>query len=193
MIDLRGVGGLVHRISRGLRRDGVEEFIRSSRHARADVVQIREPEVAARELLEIVHAAVVLTRGTALRVVVNERADVAIAAGAHGVHLRASGPPVGSVRAIAPAGWLIGRSAHSDDEIDGAAGADYMIFGTVFSTPSKPGVDGQGLDALRRAVERFHGPVLAVGGITPANAPSVLATGAAGYAAIGSFALKPQT
>ena len=111
-------------------------------------------------------------------------------AGADGVHLRADGPPVAAVRKIVPGGFLIGRSAHTDDEIDRAAGADYLVFGTVFATPSKPGVEGQGLDALRRAVARFNGPVLAIGGVTPANAPDVLATGAAGYAAIGAFLLE---
>ena len=135
----------------------------------------------------IIRAAVALARGTPLKVLVNERIDVALLAGASGVHLRANGPPVDRVRAIVPAGFLIGRSAHSDEEIERARSADYLVFGTVFATPSKPGEAGQGLAALRRAVERFRGPVLAVGGVTPANASSVLATGAAGYAAIGAF------
>lgn len=178
------------RISRGLRPAGVHAFLNSSVQGRADVVQIREPEASAGELFEIVSSAVRLSRGTPLKVTVNERIDVALAAGADGVHLRASGPPVSAVRTIVGLGFLIGRSAHSDDEIDRAMGADYLIFGTVFSTLSKPGLEGQGLEALRSAVARFHGPVLAIGGVTAANAQDVLATGAAGYAAIRMFQIQ---
>lgn len=127
-------------------------------------------------------------RPASIRVVVNDRIDVALVAGADGVHLRADGPPVSAVRKIVPAGFLIGRSAHNDEEIDRAEGADYLVFGTVFATPSKPGVSGQGLLALQRAARRFRGPVLAIGGVTPANAAEVIAAGAAGYAAIGAFA-----
>jgi len=191
VIRLRqGSGGLVVRISRGLRANKVPEFLSSSVSAGVDLIQIREPELGTRELLELVNLAVAEAHAAKIRVVVNDRTDVAMIAGADGVHLRADGPPVAAVRKIVPGGFLIGRSAHTDDEIDRAAGADYLVFGTVFATPSKPGVEGQGLDALRRAVARFNGPVLAIGGVTPANAPDVLATGAAGYAAIGAFLLE---
>ena len=183
-------GGQILRISRGLRLGGIQEFIGSSRRLGVDAIQIREPQLTARELFEITESAVALARGTSVKIIVNERADVAVAAGADGVHLRASGPPVADVRAIVPAGFVIGRSAHSDQEIDRAAGADYLIFGTVFATSSKPGVEGQGLDALRRAVERFGGPVLAIGGVTAAAVPDVLSTGAAGYAGIGMFQIQ---
>lgn len=182
-------GRYVIRVSRGLRPDGVHEFISTSVHAHVDAIQIREPALTARELFEIVTKAVRLTRGQPIRIIVNDRVDVALAAGADGAHLRADGPPIDAVRAIAPAGFLVGRSAHTDDEIDRAAGADYLIFGTVFATPSKPGIAGQGLDALRRAVERFHGPVLAIGGVGSENVGEVLATGAAGFAAISAFGL----
>lgn len=186
----QGFGGQVFRITDGLRPSGVEEFIRASVTLRVAAIQIREPRASARELFEIASRAVVLTRNTAVKIIVNERVDVAVAALADGVHLRASGPPVAAVRAIVPGRFLVGRSAHSVDEIDRAAGADYLIFGTVFSTPSKPGVEGQGLDALRGAVERFPGPVLAIGGVTAARVPEVLSTGAAGYAGIGMFQIQ---
>jgi thiamine-phosphate pyrophosphorylase len=153
------------------------------------LVQVREPELGTLELLNLLNLVVPAARAAGLRVVVNERTDVALITGADGVHLRADGPPVAAVRKIVPQGFLIGRSAHSEAEIDRAAGADYLIFGTVFATRSKPGAAGQGLDALRQAVARFSGPVLAIGGISPANAPDVLAAGAAGYAAISAFDL----
>lgn len=153
------------------------------------MLQIRESELGTRELLDLVTAVVPLARPAGLRVVVNDRVDVALIAGADGVHLPARGLPVAEVRAIAPPGFLIGKSAHTDEEIDRAAGADYLIFGTIFATASKPGVQGQGLEALRRAVKRFQGPVLAIGGVSAANLPEVMSTGAAGYAGISSFAL----
>lgn len=178
---------MILRVSDGLRIDEVQEFVGSSVQRSADIVEVREPELTSRELCQLVLAVVAAARAASLRVVVNDRVDVALAAGADGVHLPASGPPVAAVRGIVPPGFLIGRSAHSDAEIDRAAGADYLIFGTVFSTLSKPGVHGQGLEALRRAVGRFRGPVLAIGGVTAANAQDVLGTGAAGYAGIGMF------
>lgn len=181
---------MICRISGGLRLPGVADFISDSQRLRVDAIQIREPQLSARELFDMASRAVALTRDTTIRIIVNERIDVAVAAGADGVHLRASGPPVSAVRQIVPAGFLIGRSAHSDVEIDLAAGADYLVFGTVFSTPSKPGVEGQGLDALRRAVERFRGPVVAIGGITPARVPDIVSAGAAGYAGIGMFQIQ---
>jgi len=181
---------LILSVSRDLRLDGVAGLISASITGGADAIQIREPNISSRELWAIVSSAVALTRGTRVKIIVNERVDVALAAAADGVHLRASGPPVSAVRSIVAPGFLIGRSAHTDGEIDRAAGADYLVFGTVFSTPSKPDVEGQGLDALRRAVGRFRGPVLAIGGVTRANIPDVLSTGAGGYAAIGMFQIQ---
>jgi thiamine-phosphate pyrophosphorylase len=180
---------LIQRISRGLSLSEVQRFISSSVHGFADVVQIREPQLGTLELLQLLNRVVAEAHAANLRVVVNDRVDVALVSGADGVHLRSDGPPIAAVRAIVPQGFLIGRSAHNEEEIDRAKGADYLIFGTVFPTASKPGVTGQGLEALRRAVARFDGPVLGIGGITPANAADVLATGAAGYAAIGAFDL----
>lgn len=190
MIHLRqGSGGLVIRVSSGLRAEHVAEFLSSTVPGLVDIVQIREPELGTQELLELLNRVVPAAHAAKIRVVVNDRVDVALISGADGVHLRADGPPVAAVRSIVPPGFLVGRSAHNDAEIDRAAGADYLIFGTVFATPSKPGVAGQGLEALRRAVDRFQGPVLAIGGVSPGNAAEVLAAGAAGYAAIGAFDL----
>jgi thiamine-phosphate diphosphorylase len=180
---------LIVRISRGLTVPGLPEFCRSTVRHGADVIQIREPGLGTQALLILARAAVAAARDSGVRIVVSDRVDVAVIAGAAGVHLRADGPAVSAVRAIVPSGFLIGRSAHDDEEIDRAAGADYLIFGTVFSTASKPGIEGQGLDALKRAVQRFRGPVLAIGGIGPHNAGEVIAAGAAGYAAISAFDL----
>lgn len=177
-------------VTLGLDRRAADEFVRASAANGATVVLVREPSLSARALRDLASRLLPAARQRGLRTVISERLDVALAAGADGVHLRADGPPVAAVRALAPPGFLIGRSAHSEAEIDQAAGADYLMYGTIFETPSKPGVTGQGLEALRRAVARFDGPVLAIGGITRSNAADVLATGAAGYAAIRMFRIQ---
>ena len=125
---------------------------------------------------------------------VNDRVDIALAAGAAGVHLRADSPPAAAVRAIVPTGFLIGRSVHSEGEaIEAAAtGVDYLILGTIFPTASKPaGGAPLGLEPLARAVRAIDTPILAIGGVTADNVGKIAAAGAAGFAAIGLFADLP--
>lgn len=177
-------------VTAGLDRRAADEFVRVSAAKGATIVMVREPTLSARALSDLAADVRQAARTRGLRTVISERLDVALAAGADGVHLRADGPPVAAARGVTPPGFLIGRSAHSEAEIDRAAGADYLIYGTIFETPSKPGVTGQGLEGLRRAVARFDGPVLAIGGISPANVSDVLATGAAGYASIRMFRIQ---
>jgi thiamine-phosphate diphosphorylase len=163
--------------------------IRHAIDAAVDVVQIRERDLDGRELSSLVRAAVVLTRGTRTRVVVNDRVDVALACAADGVHLRAESVPAAAVRAIAPVGFLVGRSVHSPGAAgDAAVGADYLIAGTVWATDSKPAnhplIGVAGLEAIVCAVDV---PVLAVGGVSLDRARDAAAAGAAGIAAIGLF------
>lgn len=162
-------------------------LIAEAADAGIDIIHVREPDLDARDLCALVAAAVAVTRGSSSRVIVNDRADVALAAGADGVHLRSSGPPVERVRAFVPSGWLVGRSAHSPAELASSATADYVVFGTVFTTDSKPGVVPQGVASLQAAVRRVGPPVLAIGGITAGNAGACAAAGAAGVAAISLF------
>jgi len=126
--------------------------------------------------------------GGATRVVVNDRVDVAVAAGAVGAHLRADGPPAAAVRALVPRPWLLGRSVHSTTEARAAAETDYLVFGTVFASASKPpDAPVAGPAALQQTVREAAVPVLAIGGITAARAAACRAAGAAGLAAIGIF------
>jgi thiamine-phosphate pyrophosphorylase len=155
--------------------------------AGVDLIHVRESDLMARDLFVLVAAVVAVTRGSSSRVVVNDRVDVALAAGADGVHLRSCGPPVERVRALGPPGWLVGRSAHSPAELEAAATADYVVYGTVFLTGSKPGLPPQGLAALEAAVRQVRPPLLAIGGITAATAGDCVAAGAAGLAAISLF------
>ena len=163
----------------------LERFLDDAVDAGVDVIQVRERDLPA----GVTHALVsrlVARRGGA-DILVNDRVDVALAAGATGVHLRADSMPTAAVRAIAPAGWTIGRSAHAVEEAGGALGTDYVLFGTVFPSESKPGAPISGLERLLDAAGASHAPVIAIGGITPERAALARAAGAAGVAAIGVF------
>jgi len=152
-----------------------------------DLIQIRERDLAAPHLCALVTGVVGRVRGTRTAVVVNDRADVALAAGADGVHVRADGPPVDRLRPLGPPHWLIGRSVHSLPEVGPARSADYLIFGTVFPSASKPDRQSQGLERLNALTAAATVPILAIGGIDPARAAACRAAGAAGIAAIGVF------
>lgn len=153
-----------------------------------DLIQIRERDLEASILRAFAGDVANRARGTPTLVVVNDRADVAVAAGAAGVHLRAGGPPVARIRALGPAGWIVGRSVHTVDEVQRHPTADYLIFGTVFPSASKGGVaPAQGIAALTAAVRVAAAPVLAIGGVTIERAAQCVAAGAAGIAAIGLF------
>jgi thiamine-phosphate pyrophosphorylase len=175
-------------------RDGVTVLAAHvGRLARAgiDLVQIREGDLDGRTLLRLAVEAVEAARGTAARIVINDRADVALAAGAAGVHLRGDSAPAARVRAMAPAGWVIGRSVHTVAEAALAcrAGAvDYLVAGTTFRTVSKPAdVPLLGTSGLRDICRASNVPVLAIGGLTEDTAPAAALAGASGLAAIGLF------
>jgi len=124
-------------------------------------------------------------------VLVNDRLDVALAAGAHGVHLRGDSCSAARVRPLSPRGFVIGRSIHTADEaarVVADGGLDYLVFGPVYETISKPGRTPAGLDALRAVAASTTIPVLAVGGVTRDRFASIGRAGAAGMAAIGLFA-----
>jgi thiamine-phosphate diphosphorylase len=152
----------------------------------ADWVQIREKDLPARELFDLVRAAV----STHPKILVNNRMDVALAAGAAGLHLPTGSLPPDGWRKIAPPGFLIGMSCHSVDDVRTAAqhGADYVVFGPIFTPRSKStDLEPRGLDLLAQAVASAPIPVLALGGITAENTSACTEHGAAGIAAISLF------
>jgi len=167
--------------------------VRAANAVRAgvDVIQVRERDLPDRELAALVRAVVDVTAGTTTRVVVNDRADIAIVAGAAGVHLRGDSAPASRVRTMTPDGFVIGRSVHSPEDVDAAVadgGCDYLLFGTVFLSEGKaPGHPVAGLDALRDACARSPVPVIAIGGMNERRAAGVRDAGAAGFAAVGLF------
>jgi thiamine-phosphate pyrophosphorylase len=170
------------------------ERIGAAARAGVHLIQLRERDLDARSLTRLAAQAVEAVQGTTSRVLVNDRVDIAVAAGAHGVHLRGDSVSARRVRAIAPAWFVVGRSVHSRQEMERAdeeGGLDYVLFGTVFETVSKPGVAAAGVEALRVVVAATTIPVLGIGGITAARAGEVAGAGAAGMAAIGLFADGP--
>ena len=161
--------------------------------AGVDFIQVRERDLEAAALAALVRAVLGAVSGTPARVVVNDRLDVALACGAHGVHLRAESFTVGDARRLAPPGFLVGRSVHTTAEAAAAGDADYLVAGTVFPTASKPlQVEHLGASGLRRIVEATRAPVLAIGGVTADNVGEIARAGAAGVAATGLFA-APET
>jgi thiamine-phosphate pyrophosphorylase len=153
--------------------------------ARVSLVQIREKALTTGVLYELATHAVRITRGTETRVLVNDRLDVARAAGADGVHLTARSLPAHVVRKICGDDFLIGVSTHTLEEAQAASNADFIVFGPIFETGSK---QPQGLGKLREITSELKGfPVLAIGGINHHNARDCYRAGASGIAAIRLF------
>jgi thiamine-phosphate pyrophosphorylase len=148
-----------------------------------DYIQVREKDLEAKALYELVSRVRDAAAGTVTKVLVNDRVDVAVAAGIDGAHLPGNGLPANRVRGLVR---FLGCSVHSIEEAIRAerAQADFVVFGPVFQSPGKIPL---GVDALRQVVEAVHLPVLAIGGITHDNEGTVLKTGAAGIAAIRLF------
>ena len=153
--------------------------------AGVDFIQIRERDIDTADLVALATRVVARTGRSAVKVLVNDRADVALAAGAHGVHLRSDSPPSTRVRALAPA-WILGRSVHQGESVADDA-VDFLVFGPVFETGSKPGVRAAGLEAMGAAAAAAPVPLLAIGGVTVERARECVRHGAQGIAAIGLF------
>ncbi|MGH9311881.1 MAG: thiamine phosphate synthase [Vicinamibacterales bacterium] len=151
------------------------------------VIQLRERDLEGAALVLLARR--LIEAAAPARIVVNDRGDVALAAGAHGVHLRSDSYDAGRLRGLAPAGWLVGRSIHTPAEATAAGEtADYLVFGAVYPTASKPGgPPPAGVPALREAAARARAPVLAIGGVSVARLPEIAAAGSAGVAAIELF------
>lgn len=166
-------------------RDGREGLVaRALAAARggATMVQLRLTDVDARELVTVARD---LVAALPIPVVVSDRADVAIAADAAGVHVGVDGLPAAALRRIVPSSFMIGTSVGSDDEVERAVGADYVGIGPVFAsgTTSRVG-DAIGLAEFTRLARRAGLPAVAIGGIDSANSRSVLDAGAQGVAVI---------
>ncbi len=188
--------------------DRLVDLVGAAARAGVDLVQVRERDLDARYLIALVRRCVAAVAGTRTRVVVNDRADVAVAAGAAGVHLRSDSIGAAAARSLLGGGALVGRSVHDPDEaaaVAAAGGVDYLIFGTLHQTPSKDaGHPVATLDELSAACRAAAGlkagttpvrsadlrvglPVLAIGGMTVERAADAARAGASGIAGIGLF------
>lgn len=151
----------------------------------ATSVQLRMKNATPREVVEVARALVSAVR---VPVIVNDRADIALAAGAAGVHVGGTDLPVVAIRRFAPATFVIGASLGGDHELENAKDADYVGIGPVFSTGSKTDAGGAiGIDGFRRLAALSKLPAVAIGGITADRAPQIIAAGACGIAVINAI------
>ena len=172
----------------------LREAIRRAISAGVDWIQIREKDLAGGALMELARFAVAEARSASTQIFMNDRLDVALAAGAAGVHLGEQSLPLERVSewrgASGRANFRIGVSCHSLESAREAerGGADYLFFGPVYATPSKAAFGApQGIARLQEICSTIGIPVLAIGGINAANARKCLEAGAAGIAAIRVF------
>jgi thiamine-phosphate pyrophosphorylase len=150
-----------------------------------DMIQVREKEMPARALLTRVREVIALARPRRVPVIVNDRADIAVAAAADGVHLGTDDLPLMEARRLVGTGLMLGASTHDLGEASAAieAGADLCGVGAMFATSLKPDRTPSGTACLRAFIERFpRTPHLAIGGITPNNVGELAAAGARGVA-----------
>jgi len=153
--------------------------------AGVDAIQLRDPRAGGGALLRAARALRALTRAAGAALLVNDRVDVALAVAADGVHLPAASFPIPAARALlGPAAW-IGRSTHAPEEavVAAAAGADYVILGPIFPTPSKARY-GAPLGIAAVAATRTSVPLVAIGGVTAACVPELRRAGATGIAVV---------
>ncbi len=154
-----------------------------------DRAQIRMPGASGGSLERVLRAIVGRDDRLRQRLLVGDRLDIAMAWRLKGVHLPSHGFSTRQVRERSPEGFEIGVSTHSLAEAMAAArdGADFVVFGPVFETSSKPGQPGVGLEALTEVVRETPIPVYALGGIEPGRVEPVVGTGAHGVAGISMF------
>jgi thiamine-phosphate pyrophosphorylase len=173
-----------------------EEIVRAMLEAGARLIQLRDKEASARELLDAARACLARTRDAGALLIINDRTDIALAAGADGVHLGQDDMTVEEAREILGPEKLIGVSTHSIEEFRAAldTSANYIAVGPVYPTQTRENpAPVVGLELVRQAKEIADRPVVAIGGITAARAPEVIAAGADSVAAISALYRWPET
>jgi len=161
-----------------------ETFLRGVLGAGVDVQQLRDKEASDDELLAAGRSFRRCCDETGALLIVNDRPDLAVAAGADGVHVGQDDIPVDVARRVVGSERIVGLSTHSRDQLAAAEGVDYVAVGPVHATPTKPGRAPVGLDLVRAAAGHARVPFFAIGGIDPSNADAVVAAGARRIAAV---------
>jgi thiamine-phosphate pyrophosphorylase len=165
----------------------LEDVVRAALDGGVDAVQLREKDLLGAELLRLAEMLRAITARYGAALFVNDRIDVALAADADGVQLGRHGMPAAAARRIVGRDRLVGVSTHTPAEADAAAraGADFVVFGPVFATPSKAAYGPpRGIEELGAVARALAIPVYAIGGITAARVPEMRAAGARGIALI---------
>lgn len=161
------------------------KLIATAVQTKISLIQVREKRLTARLVYELASEAARLTRGTATKLLVNDRADIALAADADGVHLTACSLSAEIIKRHFPKNFIVGVSAHTLEKAETAKrhGADFVTFSPIFFSPGKG--EPQGVEKLRAVCERLNPfPVIALGGVDATNFADVLESGASGFAAI---------
>ena len=161
------------------------EIIRRAVRRKIRFAQIREKNLPARQIYELTAAAAAVTKNSATKLLVNDRADIALAAGADGVHLTANSLAAAVIRRDFPREFIIGVSAHSPEKAALAKKqkADFITFSPIFDSPDKGAP--KGLEKLREVCAKLAPfPVIALGGVDETNYKKILECGAVGFAAI---------
>jgi thiamine-phosphate pyrophosphorylase len=159
----------------------------------ADAVQVRAKSLSDRELFDLTCEVVERVSGTPAMVIVNDRYDVALSAGADGVHLGLEDLPVAAVRRVVPPAFLVGATCRNIDQAHRAkaGGADYLGLGPLYASTTKTGLpEPVGLAVLRDTARVL--PTIAISGITPQRVPEVMANGAHGVAVIAAVSRSPD-
>jgi thiamine-phosphate pyrophosphorylase len=163
------------------------DLVARAADAAIDLVQLRENDLPGEVMARWARRFVEIAKGTRTRILVNDRLDIALAAGADGVHLKDEAVAGERVRAVAPRGFVVGQSIHSPHDA-ATTDADYVVYGTVFPTRSKsPSTAWAGLDGLKEVVRHAAVPVLCIGGVTLPRLAAIAGSGAAGIAAVDLF------
>ena len=171
----------------------LEEAVARAVAGGVNVVQLREKDLTAAQLVPLADRLRAITQGKAL-LIVNGRLDVALLCAADGIHLPEKGPSVAATRRLAGDGFIIGRSVHDVEEAMKAEeeGADYVQVGAIFPTRSHPGLSPAGPALLESVAARVTIPIVAVGGITAENVGQVMQAGARGVAVISAILDSPS-
>jgi thiamine-phosphate pyrophosphorylase len=170
------------------RLDTVEPALRGG----VDIFQLRDKHASEDELLRAAEAIRRLCDEHGALFVLNDRPDLAVAAGADGVHVGQDDMTVSDARAIVGPDLLVGRSTHTPEQIDGAHGADYIGVGPVHATPTKLGRPAVGTDLVTYAAAHARVPFFAIGGLDGATLPGAVAAGATRAAVVRAISESPD-